>query len=103
MKRTIVIRDAEPAEIPRLWRTRTALTFFCAITADGLQWLLPFLWPVFDGGMVVALLMLWGWRWEVLVVLIPELIPGLELAPTWTLFAVYLLVTGRRSGPPPRS
>jgi hypothetical protein len=103
MKRTIVIKDAEPETSLRLWKTRAALTLFCAVAADGLQWLIPFLWPVFDGAMVVAILMLWGWRWEVLVVVIPELIPGLELAPTWTLFAVYLFATARRSGSPPPS
>jgi hypothetical protein len=72
-------------------------TVICALVADGLQWLLPFLWPVCDGAMVVAVLILWGWRWEVLVAVIPELIPGIELAPTWTIFAGYLIIS-RRSG-----
>jgi hypothetical protein len=97
MKRTIVIKDAEPATPARLWKTRVALTFLCAITADSLQWLIPFLWPVFDGAMVLAILMLWGWRWEVIVAVIPELVPGLELAPTWTLFAAYLFLVPRRA------
>ena len=100
MKRTIVIKDAEPESRPRRgWKIRVALTLLCAITADGLQWLIPFLWPFFDGAMVLAILILWGWRWEVLVVVIPELIPGLELAPTWTLFAAYLLVSTRSQAP----
>lgn len=101
MKRTVVIRDPTPESRSRGLKTRAVLTFACALAADGMQWLIPFLWPVFDGAMVVAILVLWGWRWEVLVVVIPELIPGLELAPTWTLFAAYLFVTGSRPAAPP--
>lgn len=103
MKRTIIIRDADPAvphEAPRPRRGRTVLTVLCALTADGLQWILPLLWPVWDGAMVLAILLLWGWRWEILLAVIPELIPGLELAPTWTIFAGYL-VLGRRHDAPP--
>ena len=100
MKRTIVIKDADPAPRPRWGKTRAALTVLCAVAADGLQWLIPVLWPVFDGGMVLAILLLWGWRWEILVAVVPELIPGLELAPTWTLFAAYLLMSGSRDAPP---
>lgn len=103
MKRTIIIRDADataastatPARPARSNKTRAVLTMICALIADGLQWILPFLWPVWDGAMVVAILVLWGWRWEILLAVIPELIPGLELAPTWTIFAGYL-VLGRR-------
>ena len=95
MKRTVIIKDAEPVASGGWMRFRPAATFACALLADGLQWLLPFLWPVCDGAMVLAVLLLWGWRWEVLVAVIPELIPGLELAPTWTLFAVYLVITRR--------
>src|SRR4029079_17571404 len=76
-------------------KARVVLTVMCAVIADGLQWFLPFLWPVWDGAMVVAILLLWGWRWEILVAVIPELIPGLALAPTWTIFAGYI-VLGRR-------
>ena len=103
MKRTIIIRDADTSVTPsaptappaRSSRARAVLTVLCAVIADGLQWVLPFLWPVWDGAMVLATLVLWGWRWEILLAVIPELIPGLELAPTWTIFAGYL-VLGRR-------
>jgi hypothetical protein len=107
MKRTIIIRDADSAEpaakpsgLPaRSNKARAVITILCAVIADGLQWVLPFLWPVWDGMMVIAILMLWGWRWEILVAVIPELIPGLELAPTWTIFAGYI-VLGRRNEKP---
>ena len=103
MKRRIIIRDAsasDPVAAPgaspvRSNKARAVLTVLCAVMADGLQWILPFLWPVWDGAMVIAILVLWGWRWEILLAVIPELIPGLELAPTWTVFAGYL-VLGRR-------
>ena len=103
MKRTIIIRDADapataststaPSNGSR--KVRAILTVVCALIADGLQWVFPFLWPVWDGAMVVAILVLWGWRWEILLAVIPELIPGLALAPTWTIFAGYI-VLGRR-------
>lgn len=95
MKRTVIIKDAEPVAGPGWVRFRPAATLLCAFAADGLQWLLPILWPVCDGAMVLAVLLLWGWRWEVLVAVIPELIPGLELAPTWLIFAGYLIMARR--------
>ena len=101
MKRTIVIRDADAVTSRGGGMLRPAATLLCALTADGLQWLLPVFWPVWDGAMVLAVLLLWGWRWEVLVAIVPELIPGIELAPTWTIFAGYLIIArrGDRSGP----
>lgn len=122
MKRTIIIRDADtptgvatpiakpgdpavPSIVPLSGtkggshKLRVVLTFVCALIADGMQWLIPFLFPVWDGAMVIAILLLWGWRWEILVAIVPELIPGLELAPTWTIFAGYLVVA-RRAAPP---
>lgn len=100
MKRTLIIKDAG-STTPRSRDTwRMVATVLCALAADGVQWLLPFLWPVCDGAMVVAVLLLWGWRWEVLVAVIPELIPGIELAPTWTIFAGYLIIA-RRNGASP--
>lgn len=100
MKRTVVIKDAEPVASRGGWvKFRPALTLGCALLADGLQWLLPLLWPVCDGAMVLAVLILWGWRWEVLVAVIPELIPGLELAPTWIIFAGYLIMARKGDGP----
>ena len=95
MKRTVVIKDPAPVASRGWVRLRPALTLGCAFLADGLQWLLPILWPVCDGAMVIAVLILWGWRWEVLVAVIPELIPGLELAPTWIIFAGYLIMARR--------
>lgn len=95
MKRIVVVKDPESAGLRRSGKLRAALTMLCALAADGLQWLIPPLWPVCDAAMVIAMLVLWGWRWEILVAVIPELIPGLDLFPTWTLFAGYIVL--RRS------
>lgn len=103
MKRTIIIRDPDPAPDSERARTvRAVITVACALIADGLQWVVPPLWPVADGVMVIVLLLIWGWRWEIAVAVIPELIPGLALCPTWTLFAGYIIVTQRKAagGPP---
>ena len=35
--------------------------------------------------------LIWGRRWEIAVAVIPEVIPGLDLFPTWTLFVGYLI------------
>ena len=97
MKRTIIIKDAEPA--PRPDRTlvwRAVLSLGCAVAADGLQWLIPPSWIVCDGAMVIALLVFWGWRWEIAVAVLPEVIPGLDLFPTWTLFVGYLIAVRRK-------
>lgn len=100
MKRTIIIKDAEAAPTTRVagksetWRA--VLSLACALTADGLQWLFPPLWVVCDGATVIALLIIWGWRWEIAVAVIPELIPGFDLFPTWTLFVGYLIATQRK-------
>ena len=98
MKRTVVIKDAEATRTPGGENIRSVLTLVCALIADGVQWLLPVLWPVCDGAMVIAVLILWGMRWEVWMALIPELTPGLALAPTWTIFAGYLILAQRSNG-----
>lgn len=109
MKRTIIIKDA-PAKSPavvaggaeiksppgKAWMIRSAISAACALVADGLQWLFPPGWVVYDGAMVVALLLIWGWRWEIAVAVIPEIVPGLDLFPTWTLFVGYLIASRRK-------
>ena len=97
MKQTIIIKDATPeSSRGRIGVFRCLLSLFLAMGADGLQWLLPPLWFIWDGGMVLALLLIWGWRWEILVAVVPEAIPGLDLFPTWTLFAGYLIALKRK-------
>lgn len=98
MKQTIIIRDPEEPEPKpdKAWMIRAFLSLPCALVADGLQWLIPPLWMICDGTMVVALLLIWGWRWEIAVAVIPEVVPGLDLFPTWTLFVGYLIAVRRK-------
>jgi len=39
---------------------------------------------------VPAFVMIWGWRWEMLATAFPETIPGVSMAPCWTILALYL-------------
>ena len=87
---------ANAAPLPAVSIFRCVLSLACALAADGLQWLFPPLWIVCDGAVVVALLLIWGGRWEIAVAVIPELIPGFDLFPTWTLFAGYLITVHRK-------
>ena len=112
MKRTIIIKDAVPPPPPpvtgvahpiprpaadrRVGALRCGLSLGCALMADGLQWVFPPLWVFCDGAMAVALLLIWGPRWEIALAVLPELIPGISLFPTWTLFVGYLIVSRRK-------
>jgi hypothetical protein len=104
MKRTIILRDAEaPVAAERARVVKAVVTVGCALVADGLQWIVPPLWPICDGAMVIALLAIWGWRWEIAAAVVPELIPGLALCPTWTIFAGVIVFGQRKSGTSKRS
>ena len=97
MKRTIIIKDPEAKSgSDGVSVLRCVVSLGCALAADGMQWLIPPLWVLCDGAMVVALLLIWGRRWEIAVAVIPEVIPGLDLFPTWTLFVCYLIVRRRK-------
>lgn len=57
---------------------------------------------VLDGLVAVAMLLLVGWHWAFLPSFLAELVPGLDLVPTWTA-AVFFATRGQGgpSGPPP--
>ena len=61
-----------------------------AALADGLEVMFPPLWIPIDLAMVGVFFFLWGFRWEVALILLPELIPGANMFPSWTLLALYL-------------
>jgi hypothetical protein len=75
-----------------------------AIAADAVQWVLL---PLFFAGaaspwdsaldVVVAIVMirLLGWHWAFLPTFVVELLPVVDLVPTWTL-AVWIATRGRR-------
>jgi hypothetical protein len=77
-----------------------------AIVADAVQ---IGLMPVFAGGAAsmvndaldvvvgIAMVVLVGWHWVFLPALVAELIPMVDLAPTWTI--AVLIATRKRGGP----
>ena len=85
-------------------RGRRRVAWAVALAADALQWVfLPLFWAgaasPFDDVLDLAVgFLLWrllGWHWALLPALIAELIPGLDLVPTWTA-AVWLATRGER-------
>ena len=90
-----------PERQPRQDAVRTA--WIVAIVTDLVQWVL---WPLFTvGGAVtpfddivdvivaVILIRLLGWHWAFLPAFVAEIIPGMNLVPTWT--AAVFLATRR--------
>ena len=71
-------------------KARWVFSLALAAIADAAQAVFPPDWVFMDGIMVVALLMLWGLRWEIAAVLLPEMLPGVSVFPTWTLLVMYL-------------
>ncbi|HXY41144.1 MAG TPA: hypothetical protein VEQ10_15835 [Vicinamibacteria bacterium] len=80
-----------------------------AVGTDLLQIvLLPFFFPggfspvnnVIDVVVAAALLRLLGWHWAFLPTFVAELVPFVDLIPTWTA-AVFLATRGRGVGAPP--
>jgi hypothetical protein len=76
---------------------RFILTLAIAAVADGLEVLFPPFWIPIDLVTVGAFFLLWGFRWEVAVVLLPEVIPGANVFPSWILLALYLGNQGDKS------
>ena len=76
---------------------RFVLTLAIAAIADGLEVLFPPAWIPIDLATVGAFFLLWGFRWEIALVLIPEIIPGANVFPSWVLLALYLGNQGARN------
>ena len=79
-----------------------------AVTADLVQIvLLPAFWPgilsvandVIDALVAVALVAMLGWHWAFAPAFVVEMIPGVDLVPTWTA-AVFLATRGRAGAAP---
>src|SRR5215472_17183200 len=82
----------------------TRAAWFVALAADAVQILLLPMFAVggvspadslVDIGVAAVLTKLLGWHWAFLPTLLAELIPGLDLFPTWTAAVAY--VTWQRS------
>jgi hypothetical protein len=97
--------EAEPIERApggRASTPRAGLAFAVAMAADCVQWVLM---PLFFAGAVspwndaldvlvaVFLVRLLGWHWAFLPTFVVELVPLVDLVPTWTL-AVWIATRG---------
>jgi hypothetical protein len=92
------LKDPPPPEKPRAFRAWAAVAL--AAAADGLQLLFipafgagalsPFE-DVLDVAVGLSLVALLGWHWEFLPAFGAELIPGVDLAPTWTASVLWVL------------
>ena len=102
---TIKLPERPPAESkpPKPSVLKFAISLVIAGTADCLDFLLPLLSIPIGVGTAISLLALWGWRWEILVVLVPEAIPGLSFCPTWIALVVYMGIKGFLGGGEPRN
>src|SRR2546425_2992024 len=98
------------SDILQLFRSRELrFAWLVAIAADGIQILVL---PLFVAGalspadtlidLAVALILsrLLGWHWAFLPTLLAELLPGLDLFPTWTAAALYITWQRARSAQP---
>ncbi len=50
-----------------------------------------------DGLACITLLAIWGFRWEIALVLIPEVLPAVGAFPTWTALVMKLWFEKPRS------
>ena len=83
--------------------------WFIAIMADAIQIVgLPFFWPgavspadvVLDVAVAAILSRLLGWHWAFLPTFAAELVPGLDLFPTWTTAVFFVTRRAVRSTEP---
>ena len=83
--------------------------WFVAIVADAIQIVgLPFFWPgavspadvVLDVAVAAILYRLLGWHWAFLPTFAAELVPGLDLFPTWTAAVFFVTRKAVRSTEP---
>ena len=84
---------------------RQLLALGVAVAADLMQWVFapvtiegaasPFDWAQ-DGVVTLILLLILGFRWELIVAFGLELVPFIDMFPTWTAFMLYIMVEQRR-------
>jgi hypothetical protein len=81
-------------------RMRWALLI--ALLSDALGFgmvLFPLLQWLLDAITAIALLMVLGFRWPLLIALAIEVIPAIELFPAWTLVVLFMASGERGKGP----
>ncbi len=90
-------------------RGRQIIALIVAILADGLHY---FAWPLFFAGgispfewaedliVTVILLIILGFRWELIAAFGLELVPFIDMFPTWTAFMLYIMADSHRRSAP---
>jgi hypothetical protein len=78
----------DPAGKSAAFRSMTSLAV--GVAADALEVAFPPAWLLIDAVATVSFFLIWGLRWEIAVVLLPEIVPGMNVFPSWTLLAFYL-------------
>ena len=99
---------------PPLTRSRVITAFFIAAVADVIQFPITageatglFAVPAelvdlaVDAIVMAATTFLLGFHWALLPTLLVEVIPGIDLIPTWTASVAYVLWTRKKQPPPP--
>jgi hypothetical protein len=66
------------------------LSLVIAVAADAIEIAIPASWLLVDAITLADFILIWGFRWQIFVALLPEAIPGVDFFPTWTLLAVHL-------------
>ena len=93
-----------PPPSPAQWRRRVRIAWIVALVADAVQWLaMPLFMPgaaspfdtALEAVVSLALFRLLGWHPALLPALLGELIPGVDLVPSWTI-AVFIVTRGKR-------
>jgi len=61
-----------------------------ALTADALDVAFPMMTLPIDFVTAILITIVFGWRWETIVVMVPEVIPVTAMFPTWVILVFYL-------------
>lgn len=61
-----------------------------AATADAVDLAFPMVSLPLDFVTAILISIVFGWQWETLAVLLPEMFPGTAIFPTWVILVFYL-------------
>jgi amino acid transporter len=81
------------------WTPKLRWALLIALISDALGFvvvLLPPLQWLLDAVTAIALLMVLGFRWPLLIALAIEVIPAIELFPAWTLVVLALMASEKK-------
>jgi hypothetical protein len=88
----------EPSAFRKSDAFKAMVSLAVAVAADSMEAAMPPAWLAIDAFTTLAFFFIWGLRWEIAVVLLPELVPGMNVFPSWTLLALYLGKKGSGNG-----